>query len=100
MITTWHLHSHRTRDRLCHSCVGSSFLPRGAFLGGGAYAVYCGLHAGSLESLRFTRPRAVDLECIRPRPTPGVPWVASNDDRSSIPRSSPMSEIQTRTNEG
>src|SRR4051812_8155148 len=64
MITTWYLHSHRTWDRLCHSCMGSSFLPHGAFLEEGAYAVYGELHAGSLEALRVTRPKAVDLGCI------------------------------------
>ena len=28
-----------TWDRLCQSCIGSSFLPHGAFLEGGAYAI-------------------------------------------------------------
>src|SRR4051794_10834091 len=39
MITTWYLHSHRTWEELCHSCIGSSFLPFGAFLEGGAYVI-------------------------------------------------------------
>src|SRR5262245_768754 len=30
-MTTWDVQSHRTGDRLCPSCIGSSFLPRGAF---------------------------------------------------------------------
>src|SRR5271157_3349972 len=64
MITTWYLHSHRTWDRLCHSCISSSFLPHGAFPEVGAYAISSGLHAGSLEALRVTRPEAVDLEGI------------------------------------
>src|SRR5512135_2076375 len=51
MITTWYLHSHRTWDRLCHSCIGSSFLAHGAFPEGGAYVVSAGVHAGSLEAL-------------------------------------------------
>src|SRR5512135_944100 len=58
-ITTWYLQSQRTWDRLCHSCIGSSFLPRGAFPEGGAYAVPQRLHAGSLEALRVSRPEAV-----------------------------------------
>src|SRR4051794_12478776 len=60
MITTWYLHSHLTWDRLCHSCIGSSFGPHGAFPGGGAYAFDGGMHAGSLEALRVARPKAVD----------------------------------------
>ena len=62
MITTWYLHSHRTWDRLCHSCIGSSFLPLGAFPEGGAYVI--AMHPGSLEALRVARPEAVDLERI------------------------------------
>ena len=62
IITTWYLHSHRTWDRLCHSCIGSSFLPRGAFPEVGAYSFDGGMHAGSLEALRVTRPEAVGLE--------------------------------------
>src|SRR5271157_2139376 len=54
MITTWYLQSQRTWDRLCHSCIGSSFLPLGAFLEVGAYAVSQGMHAGSLEALSST----------------------------------------------
>ena len=61
IITTWYLHSHRTWDRLCHSCIGSSFLPRGAFPEGGAYSFHGGMHAGSLEALRVARPEAVGL---------------------------------------
>src|SRR5512143_1748074 len=61
MITTWYLQSQRTWDKLCHSCIGSSFLPRGAFPEGGAYAVSQRLHAGSLEALRVSRPEAVVL---------------------------------------
>src|SRR5512133_2276717 len=61
MITTWYLQSQRTWDRLCHSCIDSSFLPRGAFPEGGAYAVPQRLHAGSLEALRVSRPEAVVL---------------------------------------
>src|SRR5512147_3020346 len=61
MITTWYLQSQRTWDRLCHSCIGSSFLPRGAFPEGGAYAFPQRLHAGSLEALRVSRPEAVVL---------------------------------------
>src|SRR5512142_1921034 len=61
MITTWYLQSQRTWDRLCHSFIGSSFLPRGAFPEGGAYAVPQRLHAGSLEALRVSRPEAVVL---------------------------------------
>src|SRR5271157_6473013 len=62
IITTWYLHSHRTWDRFCHSCIGSSFLPRGAFPEVGAYSFDGGMHAGSLEALRVTRPEAVGLE--------------------------------------
>src|SRR5215831_15416503 len=51
MITTWYLQSQRTWDRLCHSCRGSSFLPRGAFPEGGASVVLRRRHAGSLEAL-------------------------------------------------
>src|SRR5262245_27881362 len=29
MITTWYLQSHRTRDRSCHSCIGSPSRPEG-----------------------------------------------------------------------
>src|SRR5271157_694440 len=61
MITTWYLHSQRTWDKLCHSCIGSSFLPRGAFPEGRAYAFSQRLHAGSLEALRVSRPEAVVL---------------------------------------
>src|SRR5512142_386033 len=61
MITTWYLQSQRTWDKLCHSCIGSSFLPRGAFPEGRAYAVSRRLHAGSLEALRVSRPEAVVL---------------------------------------
>src|SRR5512146_2235332 len=61
MITTWYLQSQRTWDKLCHSCIGSSFLPRGAFPEGRAYAVSQRLHAGSLEALRVSRPEAVVL---------------------------------------
>src|SRR5512132_2661747 len=61
MITTWYLQSQRTWDKLCHSCIGSSFLPRGAFPEGRAYAVSPRLHAGSLEALRVSRPEAVVL---------------------------------------
>src|SRR4051812_31362603 len=68
MITTWYLHSHRTWDRLCHSCIGSSFLPHGAFPEGGAYAVLRELHAGSLEAHWVARPEAVDLGCIKAGP--------------------------------
>ncbi len=67
MITTWYLHSHLTWDKLCHSCMGSSFLPHGAFLEGGAYIIDGGMHAGSLEALRVARPEAVDLERIKGR---------------------------------
>ena len=66
IITTWYLHSHRTWDRLCHSCIGSSFLPRGAFPEVGAYSFDGGMHAGSLEALRVTRPEAVGLERTKP----------------------------------
>src|SRR5208337_1423306 len=55
------LQSHRTWDRLCHSCIGSSFLPHGAFPEVGAYGVSAGMHAGSLEALWVTRPEAVVL---------------------------------------
>src|SRR5512143_2003636 len=69
MITTWYLQSQRTWDKLCHSCIGSSFLPRGAFPEGGAYAVPQRLHAGSLEALRVSRPEAVVLAVNKqPRP--------------------------------
>src|SRR5271157_5976799 len=61
MITTWYLQSQRTWDKLCHSCIGSSFLPRGAFPEGRAYAFPQRLHAGSLEALRVSRPEAVVL---------------------------------------
>ena len=61
MITTWYLHSHLTWDRLCQSCIGSSFLPRGAFLEGGAYAISRRLHHAPLEALRVARPEAVGL---------------------------------------
>src|SRR5512142_1532813 len=69
MITTWYLQSQRTWDKLCHSCIGSSFLPRGAFPEGRAYAVPQRLHAGSLEALRVSRPEAVVLAVNKqPRP--------------------------------
>ena len=45
----------------CHSCRGSSFLPRGAFPEGRASAFPQRLHAGSLEALRVSRPEAVVL---------------------------------------
>src|SRR3954467_6261006 len=61
MITTWYLQSQRTWDKLCHSCIGSSFLPRGAFPEGRAYAFSQRWHAGSLEALRVSRPEAVVL---------------------------------------
>src|SRR4029450_7349632 len=51
MITTWYLHSHRTWDRLCHSCRASSFPPCGPFPEGGADVVSKKMHAGSLEAL-------------------------------------------------
>src|SRR5512142_1940732 len=66
MITTWYLQSQRTWDKLCHSCRGSSFLPRGAFPEGRAYAVPQRLHAGSLEALRVSRPEAVVLATTFP----------------------------------
>src|SRR5512132_3353302 len=66
MITTWYLQSQRTWDKLCHSCIGSSFLPRGAFPEGRAYAVPQRLHAGSLEALRVSRPEAVVLAVNNP----------------------------------
>src|SRR6516225_2001236 len=66
MITTWYLQSHRTWDRLCHSCIGSSFLAHGAFPEGEAYVVSDGMHAGSLEALWVTRPEAVGLERTKP----------------------------------
>jgi hypothetical protein len=50
IIIILYLHFHCTWDRLCHSCIGSSFLPHGAFPEGGAYAVLRELHAGSLEA--------------------------------------------------
>src|SRR5437870_10927257 len=62
IITTWYLHSHRTWDRLCHSCIGFSFLPHGAFPEGGAYVFSKEMHAGSLEALGVARPEAVGLE--------------------------------------
>ena len=55
MITTWYLHSHQTWDRLCHSRIGSPFLPRGAFPEGGAYVVSGKMHTGSLEAPVETR---------------------------------------------
>ena len=58
----WYLHSHLTWDWLCHSCISSFFLPHGAFPEEGAYAFLEGMHAGSLEALRVTRPEAVGLE--------------------------------------
>src|SRR5436305_13934608 len=61
MITTWYLQSQRTWDKLCHSCIGSSFLPRGAFPEGRAYAFPQRLHAGSLEALGVSRPEGVVL---------------------------------------
>src|SRR5512135_1044835 len=66
MITTWYLQSQRTWDKLCHSCRGSSFLPRGAFPEGRAYAIPQRLHAGSLEALRVSRPEAVVLAVNNP----------------------------------
>ena len=45
----------------CQSCIGSSFLPNGAFPEEGAYAISRRLHAGSLEALRVARPEAVGL---------------------------------------
>src|SRR5262245_45550217 len=65
MITMWYLQSQRTWDKLCHSCIGSSFLPRGAFPEGRAYAFSPRLHAGSLEALRVARPEAVELVRIK-----------------------------------
>src|SRR6266545_369121 len=78
MITTWYLQSQRTWDKLCHSCIGSSFLPRGAFPEGRAYAFPQRLHAGSLEALRVSRPEAVVL-AINNSPTS---WAAR--DRSVV----------------
>src|SRR5512135_2850659 len=60
-ITTWYVQSQRTWEKLCHSCRGSSFLPRGAFPEGRASAFPQRLHAGSLEALRVSRPEAVVL---------------------------------------
>src|SRR5262249_16370014 len=81
MITTWYLQSQRTWDKLCHSCIGSSFLPPGAFPEGRAYAFPQRLHAGSLEALRVSRPEAVVLainnEDIKMR--------AVNAARASVP---------------
>src|SRR5512135_1773703 len=71
MITTWYLQSQRTWDKRCHSCIGSSFLPRGAFPEGRAYAVSQRLHAGSLEALRVSRPEAVVLVANK-RVTPRI----------------------------
>src|SRR4051812_15203907 len=84
MITTWYLQSQRTWDKLCHSCIGSPFLPRGAFPEGRAYAFSQRWHAGSLEALRVSRPEAVVLvvnkSCVaklimwrRPEPPPDFP---------------------------
>jgi hypothetical protein len=61
MITTWYLHSHLTWDRHCQSCIGSSFLPHGAFLEGGAYAISRRVHHVPLEALQVARPEAVGL---------------------------------------
>jgi hypothetical protein len=55
-------HDSQAWDRLYHSCMGSSFLPHGAFPEGGAYSTIGQMHAGSLEALRVARPKAVDLE--------------------------------------
>ena len=39
-ITTWYLHSQRTCDRLCQSCIGSfSYPPLKGFPGGGTYFI-------------------------------------------------------------
>src|SRR5262245_21072864 len=65
MITMWYLQSQRTWGTLCNSCRRSSFLPRGAFPEGRAYAVSRRLHAGSLEALRVARPEAVELASIK-----------------------------------
>ena len=59
IITMRYLHSHCTWERLCQTCIGSSFLPHGAFPEGGAYGFSKNTHAGSLEALRVTRPEAV-----------------------------------------
>src|SRR5262245_44532252 len=60
-ITTWYVQSQRTWDKLCHSCIGSSFLPRGAFPEGRAYPFAQRSHAGSLEAHRVGRRKAVVL---------------------------------------
>src|SRR4051794_17765606 len=76
MITTWYLQSQRTWDKLCHSCIGSSFLPRRAFPEGRAYAFSQRFHAGSLEALRVSRPEAVVLAVNKGRacrPSAGRP---------------------------
>jgi hypothetical protein len=41
--------------------IGSSFLPHGAFLVEGAYAISRRVHHVSLEALRVARPEAVGL---------------------------------------
>src|SRR5947209_11872266 len=85
MITTWYLHSHRTWDRLCHSCIGSSFLPPGAFPEGGAYPFHGGMHAASLEALRVTRPEAVGLGRTNPRISDSHVMVRPFSCHQSIP---------------
>src|SRR5512135_1525238 len=97
MITTWYLQSQRTWDKLCHSCIGSSFLPCGAFPEGRAYAFPQRLHAGSLEALRVSRPEAVVLAINNdiPRTAASVPGRhpaargGRPHDKSETPRPSP-----------
>ena len=48
-MTTWHLQSHRTCDKLSQSCIGfSSIIPQRGFPRGGAYIIF----AGSVEPIR------------------------------------------------
>src|SRR6516165_3483076 len=79
MITTWYLHSHLTWDRLCQSCIGSSFLPHGAFLEEGAYAISRRVHHVPLKALRVTRPEAVGLA----RTKPSASWQNARPLRNS-----------------
>src|SRR5262245_60622924 len=58
-MTTWYLQSHRTWDRLCQSCIGSSFLPRGAFRKGSLCRLAGECTPDRSEALWVTRPKAV-----------------------------------------
>src|SRR6476659_7216597 len=75
-MTTWYLQSHRTWDRLCQSCIGSSFLPRGAFRKGSLCRLARECTPDRSEALWVTRPEAVASAGSKDRETE-VLWVTS-----------------------